>query len=187
MDFYSNGHQSWWTYTHTHTFQWKFLGCTKYTYTPVHNFCIMYFLFWGKLSSLILKIDHPSFVMFLFISIHILIFQICCKGQTISKENYGFLKSSKKRTKLTILSRKDAKDSEFRSFFGRIGENKKILSIFSDLQLVDLNKNWIWFMHTSVNMYKVASWEMKSNKEMSPPLQYDAYRPFVATSECTGP
>lgn len=35
-------------------------------------------------------------------------------------------------------------------------------------------------MHTSVNMYKVASWEMKSNKEMSPPLQYDAYRSFVA-------
>ena len=35
-------------------------------------------------------------------------------------------------------------------------------------------------MPTSVNMYKVASWEMKSNKEMSPPLQYDAYRSFVA-------
>jgi hypothetical protein len=29
------------------------------------------------------------------------------------KGNYGFLNSSKKQTKLTILSKKDAQDSEF--------------------------------------------------------------------------
>ena len=44
------------------------------------------------------------------------------KGQTISKANYGALNFPKKRTKHTILSRKDAEDSEFRSFFGRIEE-----------------------------------------------------------------
>ena len=47
-------------------------------------------------------------------------FCIFNKGQTISKANYGVLNSSKKRTKLTILSKEDAQDSEFRSFFGRI-------------------------------------------------------------------
>ena len=40
------------------------------------------------------------------------------KGQTISKANYGALNFPKKRTKLTILSREDAQDSEFCSFFG---------------------------------------------------------------------
>jgi hypothetical protein len=40
------------------------------------------------------------------------------KGQTILKENYGFLNSPKKRTKLTILSKESAQDSEFRSFLG---------------------------------------------------------------------
>ena len=43
-----------------------------------------------------------------------------CKGQIISKANYGFLNSSKKPTKLTIMSREDAQDSEFHSFLGRI-------------------------------------------------------------------
>ena len=43
-----------------------------------------------------------------------------CKGQTIPKAKYGFLNSSKKRTKLTILGKEDAQDSEFRPFFGRI-------------------------------------------------------------------
>ena len=42
------------------------------------------------------------------------------KGQTISKAGYGFLNSSKKRTKLTILSIFFTQDSEFLSFFGRI-------------------------------------------------------------------
>ena len=41
------------------------------------------------------------------------------KGQTISKANYGFLNSSKKRTKLTILNKEDAQDSEFCLFFQR--------------------------------------------------------------------
>ena len=36
---------------------------------------------------------------------------IAGKGQTISKANYGFLNSSKKRTKLTILSKEDVQDS----------------------------------------------------------------------------
>ena len=36
------------------------------------------------------------------------------------KANYEILSSSKKRTKLTILSTEGAQDSEFRSFFGRI-------------------------------------------------------------------
>ena len=33
-----------------------------------------------------------------------------CKGQTISKENYGFLNFYKKRTKLTILRKEDAQN-----------------------------------------------------------------------------
>ena len=40
-----------------------------------------------------------------------------CKGQTISKANYGFLNFPKKRTKLTILSKEDVQNSEFCSFF----------------------------------------------------------------------
>ena len=42
------------------------------------------------------------------------------KGQNISKANYGFLNSPKKGTKLTILSKEDPQDSEFRSFFGEL-------------------------------------------------------------------
>ena len=42
------------------------------------------------------------------------------KGKTISKTSNCFLNSPKKRTKLTILSKKEAQDSDFRSFFGRI-------------------------------------------------------------------
>ena len=41
------------------------------------------------------------------------------KGQTISKANHGFINSPKKQTKHTILSKEDAQDSEFCSFFGR--------------------------------------------------------------------
>ena len=48
------------------------------------------------------------------------------KGQTISKTNYVFFNSPKKRTKLTILSKEDSQDSEFCLFFGRI--EKKIIS-----------------------------------------------------------
>ena len=40
------------------------------------------------------------------------------KGQTISRANYAFLNSSKKQTKLTIVSREDVQDNEFCSFFG---------------------------------------------------------------------
>ena len=43
----------------------------------------------------------------------------CTKGQTISKANYGFLNSPKKRMKLTILSKEHAQDREF---FWRIEE-----------------------------------------------------------------
>ena len=39
-----------------------------------------------------------------------------------SQAYYGVLNSSKKRTKLTILSREDAQDSEFCSIFERIEE-----------------------------------------------------------------
>ena len=46
--------------------------------------------------------------------------KICDKGQYFSKEIYGLLNSSKKRTKLTILSKEDAQDSEFCSIVGRI-------------------------------------------------------------------
>ena len=46
------------------------------------------------------------------------------KGQTISKGNHGFLNSSKKWTKLTILSREDAQNSGVCSFFGRIEDIK---------------------------------------------------------------
>ena len=52
------------------------------------------------------------------------------KGQTISRANYVFLNSPKKRTKLTILTKEDAQDSEFRSFFGRIEDTK---NCFRDL------------------------------------------------------
>ena len=52
---------------------------------------------------------------------------VACKGQ---KSNYGTLNSSKKQTKLTILSREDAQDSEFRSFLGKI---EKTINCFRDL------------------------------------------------------
>ena len=52
------------------------------------------------------------------------------KGQTIPKANFGFLNSSKKRTKLTILSKEDAQDSEFCSFFGIIEDT---INYFQDL------------------------------------------------------
>ena len=52
------------------------------------------------------------------------------KGQTIPKANFGFLNSSKKRTKLTILRKEDAQDSELRSFFGRIEDT---INCFRDL------------------------------------------------------
>ena len=52
------------------------------------------------------------------------------KGEIISKANYGFLNSTKKRTKLTILSKEEAQDSEFRSFFWRIEET---INCFRDL------------------------------------------------------
>ena len=42
----------------------------------------------------------------------------------------GLLSSPKKRTKLTILSKEDAQDSEFCSFFGRI---KDTINCFQDL------------------------------------------------------
>ena len=61
---------------------------------------------------------------------------LCAKGRTISKVNYDFLNSPKKRTKLTILSKGDAQDSEFRSFFGRI---KDTISCFQDLLTSNLN------------------------------------------------
>ena len=54
----------------------------------------------------------------------------------MSKANYGILNSSKNRTKLNILSKEDAQDSEFRSFFGRIKETTKLLSRFTDLYFV---------------------------------------------------
>ena len=55
------------------------------------------------------------------------------QGQKIWKANYGFLNSPKKRTKLTILSKEDAQDSEFHSFWENPGDHK-LLSRFTDLQ-----------------------------------------------------
>ena len=52
------------------------------------------------------------------------------KGQIITKTNYGFLNSPQKRTKLTILSKEDAQDSEVCSFLGRI---EKTINWFRDL------------------------------------------------------
>ena len=40
--------------------------------------------------------------------------------QTISKANYGFLNSPKKRTKLTILSKEEAQDVSFVRFLGEL-------------------------------------------------------------------
>ena len=77
----------------------------------------------------------------------------CHKGQTIWKANYGFLNSSKKGKKLTILSREDAQDSEFCSFFGRIEDTINCLrdlcrvhSIFRFL--VTLKKNQLFCLFT---------------------------------------
>ena len=52
------------------------------------------------------------------------------KGQTISKENYDIINCFKKRTKLTIQSKEDPQESEFRSFFGRIEDT---INCFCDL------------------------------------------------------
>ena len=51
-------------------------------------------------------------------------------SQKISKANYGFLNSPKKRTELTILSEEDPRDSEFPLFFGRIEDT---INCFQDL------------------------------------------------------
>ena len=48
------------------------------------------------------------------------------RGLTISKVNYDFLNSPKKRTKFTILSKGDVKDSKFCTFCGRIEDTIKI-------------------------------------------------------------
>ena len=55
--------------------------------------------------------------------LNIFILVVQSKGQTISKAISGLLNSSKKRTKLTILSKEDAQNSEFCLFFGRIEDN----------------------------------------------------------------
>ena len=62
------------------------------------------------------------------------------KGQTISKANYGFLNSSKETTKLTILIKKDAQDSEFCLFFGRIEDT--IICFRDFLTFNPLNSLW---------------------------------------------
>ena len=55
----------------------------------------------------------------------------------MSKANYGFLNSSKKQLKLTILSKEDAQDSEFSLFFGKIEETT---NCFRDLLTFSLGK-----------------------------------------------
>ena len=73
------------------------------------------------------------FFDFLSISIEMYIFAgkiAAAKGQYISKAIYGLLNSSRRRTKLTILSIFFTQDSEFRSFFGRIEET---INCFRDL------------------------------------------------------
>ena len=42
------------------------------------------------------------------------------KGQLISKCLFGFFNSPKKRTKLAILSKEEAQDSEFHLFLGEL-------------------------------------------------------------------
>ena len=54
-------------------------------------------------------------------------FNLSANGQTILKANYGVLNSPKN---LNEMSREDAQDSDFRSFFGRIEE---ALNCFQDL------------------------------------------------------
>ena len=56
-------------------------------------------------------------LLFLLGSVKRYFFFAFAKGQKISKANYGFLDSPKKRTKLTILSKEDPQDSEFCPFF----------------------------------------------------------------------
>ena len=53
------------------------------------------------------------------------------KGWTISKANYGVLNSSKKQTKLTILSKEEAQDSNFWKNWG----DHNLLSRLTDLKV----------------------------------------------------
>ena len=64
------------------------------------------------------------------------------KGQNISKANYGFLNSPKKGTKLTILSKEDPQDSEFRSFFGRIENPINCFRDFVTFTKISLYSQW---------------------------------------------
>ena len=66
---------------------------------------------------------------------------IVIKGQTISKANYGLLKSPKKRTKCT----QDTILSAFRSFFGRIEET---INCFWDL--LTFSKDWGFFAESEL-------------------------------------
>ena len=82
---------------------------------------------------MILSRHHPSCTLEL--RFRAFIWGIVCfftkvKGQQISKANWGVLDSSKKRTKLTILSTFSTQDSELHSFFGRIEDTIFFFEIY---------------------------------------------------------
>ena len=123
---------------------WKLPNKTQYTFES--SLYMFLWTFWLKYCSVCTKMLHKTKVkklknyeilnfwtlnmhFELAIETHLIVF-CSTKGQTITKANYGFFNSSKKRTKLTILSREDAQDSEFRSFFGRIEDT---INCFRDL------------------------------------------------------
>ena len=89
----------------------------------INNCCLQYFV--CKFSFYLGCGIHEIHIVFKFKLLYVfrkrLWLHCDCKGQTISKANYGFLNSHKKtERKLTMLSKEEAQDSEFRSFFWRI-------------------------------------------------------------------
>ena len=92
------------------------------------------------------------------------------KGQTISKANYGFLNSSKKRTKLTILSKEDAQDSEFCLFFWKNWAKKQIAAwcyysgSFNILSFCKTSTNF-WLMSCKNDCW-YSVWILKNGKGM---------------------
>ena len=59
--------------------------------------------------------------------------KVCICGIKVSKSRKQFYRrfdSPKKRTKFTILSKKDAHDCEFRSLFGRIRRPQNAFEIY---------------------------------------------------------
>ena len=64
-------------------------------------------------------------------------FDVTFKVQKISKANYGFLNSLKKRMKLTFLSKEVPKGSKFRSCVGRIEDMNFIVQAIENVSILE--------------------------------------------------